>query len=169
MSALLAQNILSAEISFGNLRQLMLIAMEEKDKAGFVEVINALLASIPYDDFAGAGRLNIKFNHLEIQVQEWLYRSTILAFFRGCGVVVVADMHTNLGRPDLVISHRGKTYVVELKVAYQSEDVPAKLDEALAQMTKKNYLAPYPGATGLALVIDDTKRQITESKVLSSE
>jgi hypothetical protein len=168
MSALLAQNVLSAEISFGNLRQLMLIAMEEKNRAGLVEVINALLASIPYDDFAGAGRLSIKFNHLEIQVQEWLYRSTILAFFRGCGVVVIGDIHTNLGRADLVISHRGKTYVIELKVAYQSKDVPAKLAEALEQMTQKNYLVPYPGATGLALVIDDTKRQITASKVVSN-
>jgi hypothetical protein len=78
-------------------------------------------------------------------------------------------MHTNLGRPDLVISHRGKTYIIELKVAYKSEDVPAKLDEAIEQMTRKNYLVPYPGATGLALVIDDTKRQITESKTLGQD
>jgi hypothetical protein len=166
MSALLAQNILSAEISFGNLRQLMLIAMNDRDRAGFVEVLNALIASIPYDDFAGAGRVSIKFNRLKIQVQEWLYRSTIIAFFRGCGVVVIAEMHTNLGRPDLVISHRGKTYVIELKVAYKPEDIPAKLDEALNQMTQKNYLAPYPGATGLALVIDDAKRQITASDLV---
>jgi hypothetical protein len=166
MSSLLARNILSADNSFGNIQQLALFAMKDSDVDGLVEVLNALLASIPYDDFADAGRLSIKFNHLEIQVQEWLYRSTILAFFRGCGAVVVAEMHTNLGRPDLVISHRGKTYVVELKVAYKSEDVPIKLAEALEQMRQKNYLAPYPGAIGLALVIDNTKRQITENDML---
>ena len=166
MSALLAQNILPVENSFGNLQQLMLFAMEDKDKNELVEVLNALLASIPYDDFAGAGRMNIKFNRLKLPVQEWLYRSTVLAFFRGCGVVVVAEMHTNLGRADLVISHRSNTCVIELKVAYRSEDVPVKLAEAVEQMRLKNYLAPYPGATGLALVIDDTKRQITASEML---
>jgi predicted RecB family nuclease len=85
---------------------------------------------------------------------------------RGCGVATVAEMHTNLGRADLVISHRGNTYVIELKVAYRSEDVSARLTEAVKQMTLKNYLVPYPGATGLALVIDDTKRQITANKTV---
>jgi hypothetical protein len=99
-----------------------------------------------------------------MQVQEWLYRSTILAFFRGCGVAAVAEMHTNLGRPDLVISYLGNTFVIELKVAYKPEDVPAKLAEADEQITSKNYLAPYPGAIGIAMVIDDTKRQITETQ-----
>jgi hypothetical protein len=166
MSALLAQNILPPDNSFGNLQQLMLLAMEEKDANEFIHVINVLLASIPYDDFSRAGQLNIKFNHIKIQTQEWLYRSTILAFFRGCGVVVFAEMHTNLGRADLVIAHRGKTYVIELKVAYTPEDVPVKLNEAVKQMTKKNYLAPYPDATGMALVIDDVKRQITAKETV---
>jgi hypothetical protein len=163
MSALLAQNILTADNSFGNLQQLMLQAIEEKNVDEIVDILNALLASIPYDDFANAGQLSIRFNHLDIQVQEWLYRSTILAFMRGCGVAAVAEMHTNLGRPDLVISYDGNIYVIELKVAYKSEDVSARLTEAVNQMTLKNYLAPYPGATGLALVIDDTKRQIEVS------
>ncbi|MDR2425387.1 MAG: PD-(D/E)XK nuclease domain-containing protein, partial [Prevotellaceae bacterium] len=128
--------------------------------------LNALLASIPYDDFSRAGQVNIRFNKLKIQVREWLYRSTILAFFRGCGVVTVAEMHTNLGRADLVISYNGNTYVIELKVAYKPEDVPVKLTEAVEQMESKNYLAPYPEAIGLAMVIDDTKRQITETGVI---
>ncbi|MDR2564174.1 MAG: ATP-binding protein, partial [Prevotellaceae bacterium] len=163
MSVLLAQNIFPTDNSFVNIRQLLLIAMEDRDIDGFVESVNALLANIPYDDFSDAGRQSVKVNRLKFPVQEWLYRSTIIAFFRGCGVVTFAEMHTNLGRADLVISHRGKTYVIELKVAYKSEDVPAKLSEAVDQMKRKNYLAPYLGATGLALVIDDTKRQIVEN------
>ena len=160
MSALLAQNILPADNSFGNLQTGLLTALIKNSVSTLTSTLNALLASIPYDDFAGAGKLNIMVNDYPFQTQEWLYRSTIIAFFRGCGVVVLAEMHTNLGRADLVITHRGNTYVVELKVAYKSADVPVKLAEAVEQMRLKNYLAPYPGARGVALVIDDTKRQI---------
>jgi hypothetical protein len=166
MSALLTQNILPVKNSFGNLQRLILHAMETKNAKEMENILNALLASIPYDDFAEAGRQNIQLNSLDIQVQEWLYRSTILAFFRGCGVATVAEMHTNFGRADMVISYSGNTFVVELKVAYKSRDVPAKLTEAVNQMTLKNYSVPYPDATGLAMVIDDTKRQITKTKII---
>ncbi|MDR2563848.1 MAG: ATP-binding protein [Prevotellaceae bacterium] len=161
MSALLAQNILPSENTFGNLHNLMMEAMEKKNANGIRSILNALLASIPYDDYAGAVRQSVALDLLDVQVREWLYRSTILAFLRGCGVATVAEMHTNLGRPDLVISFIGNTFVIELKVAYQPEDVPAKLAEAVEQMESKNYLAPYPDCVGIAMVIDDTKRQIT--------
>ncbi|MDR2423833.1 MAG: PD-(D/E)XK nuclease domain-containing protein, partial [Prevotellaceae bacterium] len=130
-------------------------------------ILNALLASIPYDDYAGAVRQRIALDPPDIQVREWLYRSTILAFFRGCGVATVAEMHTNLGRPDLVISYIGNIFVIELKVAYKAEEVPAKLTEAVEQIKTKNYLAPYPDAMGLAMVIDDTQRQITETETVN--
>ncbi|MDR2471964.1 MAG: ATP-binding protein [Tannerella sp.] len=161
MSALLAQNILPADKSFGNLQQFMLRAIEEKNENMIKKILNALLASIPYDDYAASVRQSIALDPLDVQVREWLYRSTIIAFFRGCGVATVAEMHTNLGRPDLVISYLGNTFVIELKVAYKPEDVPAKLTEADKQIKSKNYLTPYPDAIALAMVIDDTKRQIT--------
>ena len=166
MSALLADNILTPDSSFERLRDLMLTAIEENDADEFVDALNALLASIPYDDFAAAGKTNIKRNRLNIQVQEWLYRSTILAFVRGCGIAVVAEMHTNLGRADLVIKHADQTYVIELKVAYTPEEISTKLAEAVQQIKDKNYLAPYPNAKALAIVIDDTKRQISETAVI---
>ena len=167
MSTLLSQTILSNNVnSFGNLQNHLLSAFIKNNPELLITTLNNLLSSIPYDDFASAGQMNIMVNDYPFQAQEWLYRSTILAFMRGCGVVTVAEMHTNLGRADFVISHRGNTYVIELKVAYQPKDIPAKLAEAIEQMKTKNYLAPYPNATGLAIVIDDTKRQITDTMVL---
>jgi hypothetical protein len=61
-------------------------------------------------------------------------------------------MHTTLGRADLVISYLGNTFVIELKVAYKSADVPAKLAEADKQIKSKNYLTPYPDVIALAMV-----------------
>jgi hypothetical protein len=142
----------------------MILALTDRDIDELIDVINKLLASIPYDDFSKAGQQSIKYNRLKIQVQEWLYRSTILAFLRGCGVATVAEMHTNLGRADLVLTHRGNVYVIELKVAYKPEEVKTKLAEAKSQIIDNNYAAPYSNVTSIALVIDDTKRQITMSE-----
>ena len=126
-----------------------------------ISVFNRLLASIPFDDFASAGRQSVLFNEYRFSVQEWLYRSNIISFLRGCGVVVVAEMHTNLGRADLVVNYMGKTWVIELKVAFAGENPASKAEKAYKQMIDKNYAKPFPGAVCIAMAIDDTKRQIT--------
>ena len=46
------------------------------------------------------------------------------------------------------------------------EDVSAELAETLERMRRKNYLAPWPGAMGPAMVIDDEKRQITANETI---
>jgi len=98
-----------------------------------------------------------------MQPQEWLYRSSILSFLQGCGVVVSAEMHTHRGRPDLVVSYRGHVWVIEIKVAFEGESAEEKAEEAFRQIAAKNYAAQYPNAVCIGLGIDDVERQITES------
>ena len=161
MSALVSQNILrDKDEDYSRCRSNLLEALMSIDYNMIVDVFNRLLASIPYDDFASAARQNI----YKFPAQEWLYRSTILAFLRGCGVVVIAEMHTNLGRPDLVISHKGKTWVIELKVAYEGQSPARKAEEALRQIIDNNYAKPYPDAICIGLAIDDSVKQITEMR-----
>jgi hypothetical protein len=162
MSALLTQNILAEKTNNFQSELMTALIFEDVDKV--VEVINCLLAGIPYDDFTNAAKQNIYQNRYKFPVQEWLYRSTILAFLRGCGVAVVAEMHTNLGRADLVVAHRGKTWVIEIKVAYEGESPAKKAEEALRQIVEKNYAKPYPDAVCVGLAIDDSLRQITDVK-----
>ena len=163
MSSLISQNLLDdnndnfAYCSNDLLKGLMTLNCET-----VVSVLNRLLASTPYDDFTPAAKKNISDNDYSIKPQEWLYRSTILAFLRGCGVVVFAEMHTNLGRADLVVSHKGKTWIIELKVAYEGENPAKKAEEALQQIIDRNYAAPYPDAFCVGMVIDDTVRSITD-------
>jgi hypothetical protein len=154
---------------FANYRSGLFYALDMKDKEQLQEVFNRLLASIPYDDYKRAAERNLKDNLYRFPLNEWHYRSMILAFVRGCGVAAVAEMHTNLGRADLVLDYLGNVWVIEIKVAYKPEDVPAKLDEAKTQIIDGNYTAPYPNATAIAMVIDDTKREITESEIVVSE
>jgi len=106
----------------------------------------------------------ISDNDYDMKPQEWLYRSNIISFLRGCGVLVFAEMHTNKGRSDIVLSHKGKTWVIELKVAYEGESPAKKAEEALRQIMENNYAKPYPNAVCVGMVIDDTLRQITDVK-----
>ena len=164
LSELVSQYILEDKNEdFTYCRNDLLIALERTYCDLVVSVFNRLLASIPYDDFTSAAKQAVLFNCYDYTVQEWLYRSNILSFLRGCGVLVIGEMHTNLGRADLVVSHKGKTWVIELKVAYQGECPAKKAEEALQQIIDKNYASPYPDAVCVGMAIDDTKRQITDT------
>jgi hypothetical protein len=163
MSALMTQNILETnDESFTYCRGDLLKGLMTTNHNKVVAVFNRLLASVPYDDYTRAAIQTVELNDYKFTVQEWLYRSVILAFLHGCGVVVFAEMHSNLGRSDLVVSHKGKTWVIEIKVAYQGDDPKKKAEEAMQQMIKKNYATSFPEAVGIGLAIDDTVRQITE-------
>jgi hypothetical protein len=163
MSALVSQNILrDRNEDYTRCRTSLLSAIMGENVRDMINVFNRLLASIPYDDFVNAAQQNLSDNNYKFPVQEWLYRSTILAFLRGCGVAAVAEMHTNLGRADMVVSHKGNVWVLELKVAYDGEDPAEKANEALRQIIEKNYAKPYPNAKCIGLAIDNNQRQITE-------
>ena len=124
-----------------------------------IKTINRLLASIPYDDYGRAAQQAIELSG--IPAQEWLYRSTILAFFRGCGVLVFGELHGNNGRADLLVSHKGKAWVIELKVAY-NDDNAEKVQEAMAQINEKQYADQFVNAKKVGIAIDDKSRQIKE-------
>jgi len=166
MSELVTQNMLRyRDESYNQCRTDLLAGLIHKKKEKVIGAFNRLLASIPYDDFTAAARQSISNNDYTMKPQEWLYRASILCFLRGCGVVVSAEMHTNQGRADLVVSHRGNVWVIEIKVAYEGESAAEKAEEAYRQIIEKNYAAPFPHALCIGLGIDDTARQITASRV----
>ena len=170
MSALVAQNILQdKDEDYTRCRSNLLSGLMSSDYEKIIAVFNRLLASIPYDDFSAAARNSISDNAYDMQPQEWLYRSNIISFLRGCGVVTFAEMHTNLGRSDIVLSHKGHIWVLELKVAYEGYDPIKKAEEAYKQIVEKNYAKPYPNALCMGLAIDDAKRMITHYTLPSSK
>ena len=163
MSALLTQNILhDNDDNFSYCRNDLIKALTTSNYEKAISAFNRLLASVPYDDFSKAAQQSISNNDYEIKPQEWLYRSTILAFLRGCGVLVFGEMHTSKGRADLIVSHNQNTWVIEIKVAYNGECPKQKAEEALKQIMDKNYAKQFPVALCIGLAIDDEKREITE-------
>ena len=164
MSELVTQNIFQyKDESYSQCQTDLLSGLKNKNSEMIIGAFNRLLASIPYDDFTAAAKQNISTNDYAMKPQEWLYRSSIYGFLQGCGIVVAAEMHTNRGRPDLVVSFRGNVWVIEIKVAYEGESAAHKAEEAYRQIIEKNYATPYPDAICLGLGIDDVRRQITAS------
>jgi hypothetical protein len=166
MSRLVTNNFLvNQDNDFTQCNRDIQIALYTKDYEMFVAVLNRLLASIPYDDFRKEAENNIAYNQYTFSPNEWLYRATILSFFRGCGIAAIAEMHTNRGRADLVLNYKGQFFIIELKVAYVGEEPAAKADEALKQIFDKNYSAPFPNAICIGMAIDDSKREITKFRM----
>jgi len=131
------------------------------DSKLLVNTLDRLLASIPYDDYTNAAKQAISLSDVEITTQEWLYRSTILAFLRGCNVMSFAETHSNKGRSDLLLTHKGIPWVIEIKVA-RNNDCAAKAQEAMKQIKDNQYADPYTNAKKIAIAINDETRQIGE-------
>jgi len=161
MSQLVYNNIMrsNGDDNFMDLRTPLLDALVDGNSDLLIKTINQLLASIPYDDYGKAAQQAIELSG--IPAQEWLYRSTILAFLRGCGVLVFGELHSNKGRADLLVSHKGKAWIIEIKVAYNDDSVD-KAKEAMAQINEKQYADQFVTAKKVGIAIDDKLRQIKE-------
>ena len=159
MSSLLAQNILAKDMT--NIRRNLFTALDENNIDNLVEQLNRLLASIPYDDYSDAAQDSVRNKGYHFSALECIYRSSIFCYMQGCGVVIQAEMHNHLGRPDLVITYKGKIWVIEIKVAFEGQSAASKADEGMKQIIKQQYAKPYPNALCISLGIDDSQRQIT--------
>jgi hypothetical protein len=166
MSSLLVQNILyDNDHDYSRCRTELLKGLESGNHNKLIKSFNRLLASIPYDDYVKTAKEIVSDNEYDYHYREWIYRSTIVAFLRGCGVIVFAEMHSNLGRSDIVVIYCEKAWVIEVKVAYKGQCPAQKAEEALKQIKDKNYAVQYPDAVCIGMAIDDEKRQITECRV----
>jgi len=161
MSQLMYNNMVQNSGDYIDLRSPLLQALADGDSELLIETLNRLLASIPYDDYDNVAKQVLKLSKLKITTQEWLYRSTILAFLRGCGVLAFGEMHSNKGRSDLQIMHKGIPWVIEIKVA-RDDDCVAKAQEAMKQINDNQYADSYKNAKKVAIAINNKERQIGE-------
>lgn len=99
-------------------------ALESGDLASFVQSINSLFASIPYQIF--------------IEDKEAYYHSVIFLALSLMDTFVHAEVSQSKGRPDAVIFTTHTIYVLEFKLDDSAEN-------ALIQIKEKNYTAPYLG------------------------
>lgn len=109
-----------------------------------MSVFRRAFSSIPYTLFSG---------------EESYYHSVLLMLLLGTGIDARAEEMTSLGRSDLVVEHKGRVFVIELK-----RDSSAA---ALQQIRTKGYGEKYRGRE-LYLVgikIDEEKRNLGEYRL----
>jgi hypothetical protein len=161
MSRLVASNMIrKGGGEFMDFRTPLIKALSSQNCEALIETLNRLLTCIPYDDYVNAAKQAIGFGG-KITTQEWLYRSTILAFLRGCGVLTFGEMHSSLGRSDLLLIYNNIPWIIEIKIT-RNDDCAAKAQEAMAQINGRQYDGPYANAKKLAIAIDEGKREIGE-------
>ncbi|MEL6412526.1 MAG: AAA family ATPase, partial [Bacteroidota bacterium] len=97
-------------------------AMEALDMTAVVQTLNIQLAKIPYDAFQHA--------------KEGFYQAMLLLCFEISGLKTFGEVHTNLGRIDLVVQLPKHTFIFELKV-------DKKVAVALDQLHNKRYQERY--------------------------
>jgi len=160
MSALVSRCLIG-DREANNISNFLKKGFETGDKESLVGAFSKIIAGVPYDDYTKAAECEMFCVNPKMGPREWLYRTSLLCFLRGAGMWVDAEVHSSHGRSDIVARNAsGKTLVVEIKIAQNATDVPAKLAEALAQIETRHYAAQFPNAQTLALVIDDEKRQV---------
>ena len=104
--------------------QQMKQALQQEDLAGFVQALNSLFASIPYQIF--------------IADKEAYYQSVTFLALSLVGTFVQVEVSQAKGRPDAVVHTPNVIYVLEFKL-----DNSAKT--ALEQIKERGYAQPYVG------------------------
>ncbi len=97
--------------------------LRDNDVESFMQMLQALLASIPY--YEGKAPAN---------EQQW--RNILYAIFTVLGQYVRAEVHSSKGRSDCIVENEKYVYIFEFKEDKTAED-------ALAQIDANGYAIPY--------------------------
>ena len=135
--------------SYGALGSQIWKALKAHDLSRVVEIYNTALVGIPYEDYVDQG-------------EKW-YRSLFLILLRGAGITANGELHTNMGRPDVVVLFPEQVIVLEFKYAKGPSEIDRKRAEGQKQIEEKGYVKPYESGeraiTTAVIVVDGEKRE----------
>ena len=104
-------------------------AFKNADLPLVVDIYNSALSSIPFEDFPDR--------------DEYWYRSLFIMLLRGASILVHAEIHTNLGRTDIVIVFENTIFILEFKCADTPNLIDSVRNLGMKQIEEKNYAKPY--------------------------
>ncbi|MBC8181734.1 ATP-binding protein [candidate division KSB1 bacterium] len=127
--------------------RLLAIHLQNNKLDEFVEVVNSILASIPYTHIA--------------KQDESYYHTIFYLMVTASGVLVQTEVLTSIGRTDIVVEFKDKAYIIELKCNQSAE-------KAIAQIKEKRYAEKYTGSSRdiflIGINFDTSERNITDWK-----
>jgi hypothetical protein len=149
-------------------------AAEKRDPVMLVKTFNRMLNAIPYGYRAKKSKPKYK-TPIEVDVplieikkkikkhDEAYYRDLLIALAFGAQLNPLAEVHTSMGRSDLILNSPNVTWVIEVKVKHleDSNKEETLALKALEQIIDKEYAASLHDPVILGLVANDVIRRIT--------
>ena len=129
----LLQHVASPEFPVASRVEELGALLAGNDFKGFEARLRAFFASVPYQWSTAAGLA---------RYEAW-YAGMLFACFRSTGLDVRAEESTAHGRSDMVLLHGGQVFVMECKMAGESERAEAAVARAMTQMRERGYADRY--------------------------
>ena len=124
-------------------------ALRDGDMEETVRLYDVALAGIPYEDFT--------------KQDESLYRSLFLMLLRGAGVEAYGEVHTSLGRSDVLVVFSDRVVVLELKFTKDGSKIDELREEGERQIEARGYAKPFDAdqrvVTSAVIVVDGARHQ----------
>ncbi len=123
-------------------------AFQQNEPERVIEIINSLLADLPYHLFKGK--------------KENFYHALVHLHFRYLGLYMDSEVHTSRGRMDAVVQTPDRVFILEFKI-------DADADTALQQIIQKGYADKYrhtgKALTGMGISFDTERKMVGDWKV----
>ena len=104
----------------------------------------------------------IKKDAIEIDPDEGSFRSLLLGMCWALKLEPFAESRLGIGRSDLVFSHNGRYWVIELKISKNTVlDDRVKATEALNQILDRDYAGSFVNPILLGLAVNKRKKKVT--------
>ena len=136
----------------------LVTALKNGDVDGFMCPIQSLLAGLPWGNLGQDREDPVAF-------YEGYFRNLLALAFAIIDMRVAAEERTSDGVIDLVAHYADRTFILELK-AGREQEADRLLDEALNQITKKDYAAKYrwlsQNITCIGVVFDVESRRLVK-------
>ena len=169
MSRLVVSGIMGDEVNALKIFFRTYNAFDNMNDELLVQEYNRLLARIPYEDYKAQlndniknGDANILKNDSDPDPGESFFRSHLLSLIMGAGLSAQGESHGAVGKSDLVVSHKGRDWVIELKISKNTVvDDRAKAAEALRKILNKDYAGSFVNPILLGLAVNQPKRKVT--------
>ncbi|MCO6480216.1 MAG: PD-(D/E)XK nuclease domain-containing protein [Phaeodactylibacter sp.] len=127
-------------------------ALDKGDLEHFIELVNTLFASIPYQIF--------------LHQQEAFFHAILHLSFSGIGVLVQSEVSTAKGRVDTIVHTKNRAYVMEFKL-------DGSAASALQQIREKRYGSPFLGkdkeVIALGINFSSTDKEVAEWQAVPYE
>ena len=138
---------------------LLLDLLVANDFEEFEEELRSFLAGIPHQWY-GSGDLGRYESH---------FAAMLYMTFRGVGADMRLEESTSRGRSDMVLLHGGQVFVLEFKVAEESDDAEITATMAMKQIRDRSYAEKYVERNEpihlMAVVFGKGKRKLLAVKV----